>query len=121
MNTRRTSLIFLFAVLIQIVSNVTIQAQLATFENFSEEEFIAKLNEKKSTKLESGAIVISSYEYGLAKTKLNNKYGLVNKDGDEIRNPIYDEIYLFKNGYAHLKKEGIWIMVNKDGVLLTEY
>ena len=120
MNTRTTNLNFLFAVLIQIVLTVSIQAQLATSENFSEEEFIAKLNEKKTTKLESGAIVISNYEDGVAKTKLNNKYGLVTKDGSEICNPIYDEARLFKNGYAQVKKDGKWIMINKDGVLLTK-
>jgi len=121
MNTKTTGLKFLFALLIQIVLTVGIQAQLATSENFSEEEFIIKINEQKSTKLESGAIVVSNYEDGVAKTKLNNKYGLVAKSGNEICEPIYDEARLSKNGYAQVKKDGKWVMINKEGILLTKH
>lgn len=33
----------------------------------------------------------------------NNKYGIIDKYGKEIVNPVYDEIYWFKDGRAVVK------------------
>jgi hypothetical protein len=67
----------------------------------------------------TGAMIISEYQEGAAIIKLENKYGLVNKQGYEICQPIYDEIHLFNSGYAAVNKNGKWTFVNKQGKKLT--
>lgn len=101
---------------------VNTQAQLAQVATFSEEAFIASLQDKnaENTKLtNTGAIIISSYQEGAAIIKLENKYGLINKQGYEICKPIYDDIHLYNAGYAAVKKNGKWTFVNKQGQKLT--
>jgi hypothetical protein len=67
----------------------------------------------------TGAMVISEYQEGAAIIQLENKYGLVNKQGYEICQPIYDNIHLFNGGYAAVNKNGKWTFVNKQGKKLT--
>lgn len=74
---------------------------------------------KKTT--QSGALVISTYQEGLAITKLDNKYGLVNKQGLEICLPQFQDIHLFENGYAAVQKHGKWTFINKQGKKISTF
>ncbi len=101
---------------------VNTQAQLATFATFSEDQFIASLEQEPTGDLETtktGATIISAYQEGAAIIKLEQKYGLINQQGYEICQPIYDEIHLFNHGYAAVKKNNKWTFVNKQGQKLT--
>lgn len=101
---------------------VNTQAQFILSSDFSEEAFIASLQEKKADKLavtSTGAIIISAYQEGAAIIKLDDKYGLINKQGYEICQPIYDDIHLYNAGYAAVKKNGKWTFLNKQGKRLT--
>ena len=66
----------------------------------------------------TGAMIVSEYQEGAAIIKLENKYGLVNKQGYEICQPVYEDIHLFNGGYAAVKKNGKWTFVNKQKVFL---
>lgn len=98
------------------------QAQFVTAATFSEEAFIASLQKETTASMEltsTGATVISAYQEGAAIIKLENKYGLINKQGYEICQPVYDDIHLYNAGYAAVKKNGKWTFVNKQGQKLT--
>ncbi|MCP4441144.1 MAG: WG repeat-containing protein [Aureispira sp.] len=69
----------------------------------------------------SGAVVISTYQEGLAITKLEDKYGLVNKQGLEVCLPQFQNIHLFENGYAAVQKHNKWTFINKQGKKLTTF
>ncbi len=56
--------------------------------------------------------------------KVNNKWGLINANGDVILNPIYDAIGEFKQyGYAVMQREGNVGMLNSAGteIILPQY
>ena len=94
------------------------QAQKATASTFSEQAFIDSVTSiGQNTK--TGVAVLGDFEAGVARTKLGDKYGLINSEGDEICPPIYDAVRVYKNGYAAVKKDNKWMMVNKQGMLLT--
>lgn len=99
------------------------QAQLVAYNtNVLEDAYVATtLTENVGTNVltNTGAMIISEYQEGAAIIKLENKYGLVNKQGYEICQPIYDEIHLYNGGYAAVKKNGKWTFVNKQGKKLT--
>lgn len=63
----------------------------------------------------SGAAIVSEYQEGIAMTKMDEKFGFVNKQGLEISRPIYQEVHLFEGGYAAAKKAGKWGFINKQG------
>lgn len=107
------------SILILFVMYLRVQAQYVHSSNFSEEAFIASLNITPKTILKSGATVISSYEEGVAITKLHNKFGLADTTGLEFCLPVYDAIRLYKNGYASIKKNNQWMLINNRGVKLT--
>lgn len=98
------------------------QAQYATVNNFSESTFVASLAETNQEEVETtktGAIIISAYQEGAAIIKQNNKFGLINQQGYEICQPIYEDIHLYNHGYAAVMKHGKWTFVNKQGQKLT--
>lgn len=78
-------------------------------------------NKTGGEKTESGAEVISNLQEGLAITRLNGKFGLVNTQGIEILYPRFDEIRPFHNGYAAAKKHGRWGFLNKQGRKISEF
>ena len=96
---------------------VNTQAQVMTASTFSENTFLAALDQPEMTA--TGASIISRYQEGAAIIKLDNKFGLINQQGYEICQPIYDDIHLFNHGYAAVKKNGKWTFVNKQGKRLT--
>ncbi|CAA6830315.1 MAG: Unknown protein [uncultured Aureispira sp.] len=98
------------------------QAQLVTCTTTLGDAYVATTNTEtigKTVLTNTGAMIVSKYQEGAAIIKLENKYGLVNKQGYEICQPIYEEIHLFNGGYAAVKKNGKWTFVNKQGKKLT--
>ncbi len=54
-------------------------------------------------------------EDGLAFYTLEKKVGLINTKGDVVIEPTYDAIKPFVNGYARVKKNDNWGMIDKTG------
>lgn len=53
--------------------------------------------------------------------KENGKYGYVNKNGDLIVNPIYDDATEQNSfGYCAVKKDGLWGVLKSDGTIIVE-
>ena len=63
---------------------------------------------------------VGTFHNGLAVVKLNNKYGFVNTEGEEVVEPKYDEIGYFYDGLARVKLNGKWGFVNTEGVEVVE-
>lgn len=70
---------------------------------------------------ESGARIVSTFQEGLAITKLGNKYGFVNQQGYEICLPKFDRIKFFKGGYAAVQLGNKWSFLNKQGKKITAF
>lgn len=100
---------------------INTQAQLVSHQTFSESAFLASVQEITPNKgtTNTGALIISEYQEGAALIKADGKFGLINKQGYEICQPIYDDIRLFNHGYAAVNKNGKWTFVNKQGKRLT--
>jgi hypothetical protein len=58
--------------------------------------------------------VYGFYE-GLAKVKLNGKYGYVDKTGNEVVPPKYQWVEPFHEGLAQVKLNSKWGLVDKKG------
>ena len=52
---------------------------------------------------------------GMARIRKNNKYGFINKMGEEVIAPSFDNAEEFANGAAKVQKGGKWGMVDKSG------
>lgn len=100
---------------------ISTQAQLVSHQSFSEGAFVASVQTSTPNKgiTSTGAIIISEYQEGAALIKADGKFGLINKQGYEICQPIYNDIRLFNNGYAAVNKNGKWTFINKQGKRLT--
>jgi hypothetical protein len=44
-----------------------------------------------------------------------NKWGFINKNGDYVINPIFDEVGTFQNGLAAYRADNKWGFINKNG------
>lgn len=55
------------------------------------------------------------FSEGLAKVKLNDRWGFINKAGKEVVPLIYDEVCLFSEGLAKVKLHGKWGFIDKAG------
>ncbi|MGH1337614.1 MAG: WG repeat-containing protein [Aureispira sp.] len=100
---------------------INTQAQLVSHQSFSEGTFVASVQTITPNKgtTSTGALIISEYQEGAALIKVDGKFGLINKQGYEICQPIYNDIRLFNNGYAAVNKNGKWTFINKQGKRLT--
>ena len=60
------------------------------------------------------------YENNVLRVKQNDKYGLINLDGNELIAPIYDEIYSLKGVKESLivKQDGLYGLLNNKGNLI---
>jgi hypothetical protein len=92
-------------------------SQLASLDNNSNTLFMTGIGEKTS----SGAFVVSATQEGIAITKLNDKFGIVNAQGVEILSARYEAIHPFQNGYAAIKLHGKWSFINKQGKKITNF
>lgn len=118
MNTQKLTTKLLSFILFTVLV-LPAQAQLASADSFSEGEFLKELCDKKNHQLKSGATIISEFKQGFALTKLDDKYGLINKDGIEICQPVYDYIRIFEHGFAPVEKNKKWGVVNAEGDLVV--
>lgn len=57
----------------------------------------------------------SEFSDGLAKVKLNDKWGLINVTGGYEGTPQFDEIHKFSDGLARVKLQGKYCFINKKG------
>ncbi len=57
------------------------------------------------------------FHEGRAATYINGKWGLIDKSGKLIAQPIYDDIGFFSEGYAPVKLNNKWGFINKAGGL----
>lgn len=69
----------------------------------------------------SGATVVSSYQEGIALTKFQGRYGMVNSRGYELVLPRFEDARLFHNGYAAVANNARWSFVNKQGQLIGKF
>ncbi len=76
-------------------------------------------SEKPAQFAQSGAKVVSVYQEGMAITRLGERYGFVNRQGNEIVSPRFEEVRFFENGYAAVRQAGMWTFINKQGKKLT--
>ncbi|MFA4985244.1 MAG: WG repeat-containing protein [Candidatus Brocadiia bacterium] len=52
----------------------------------------------------------------IAFTRIRDKFGFVRADGAIISPPVFDEMGLFENGYACVKKDGAWNVIDRQGL-----
>ncbi len=97
---------------------INTQAQSAAADNFSPVLFAAAQSADYGV-TKNGAQIISAYQEDAAIIRMDNKFGLINRQGYEIVAPVYDNIHLFNKGYAAVSKNGKWTFVNKQGKRLT--
>ena len=74
----------------------------------------------------TGKIVIAcNYDYvehfseGLARVKLNGKWGFINKIGEEVITCKYDGVLWFSGGLAEVQLDGKWGCLNYTGFLVV--
>jgi hypothetical protein len=66
-------------------------------------------------------VTINDYDYisvfyeGLAKVRLNNKYGFIDKTDKVVIPIIYDDAYNFSEGLARVELDGKWGYIDKTG------
>lgn len=58
---------------------------------------------------------------GYAAVKVGTKWGFINKDGEMIIEPMYEDARSFSNGYAAVKMNGKWGFINAQNELKIEY
>lgn len=62
-----------------------------------------------------------SFSEGIAKFRVNWKYGFINKKFEEIIPPIYDFAYDFKDGLALVEKDSKRFYIDRQGNFVKEY
>lgn len=60
-----------------------------------------------------------SFEHGLLPVKKNDKWGYVNRQGEEIISPKYEAIQYFSEGFAAVNYLGKWGFIKKEKLLLN--
>lgn len=116
---KNLSFFFGFALTLLTIQNTSAQdVQLATYSNTTSiEVLVGGIGEKTN----SGAQIVSAMQEGVAITKLNDKFGLVNAQGFEILSPRFEAIHPFQNGYAAAKLHGKWSFINKQGKKIAAF
>ena len=56
---------------------------------------------------------VGSFSEGLAKVKLGDKYGFIDKTGKEVVPPKYDDLVFFSKGLAKVELDGQWGLVDR--------
>ena len=57
----------------------------------------------------------NSSSESLAKVKLNNKWGFIDKTGKPVIRFEYEQAVSFQNGKARVQKNGKWFWIDKSG------
>lgn len=63
---------------------------------------------------------IGSFRNGLAKVKLNGKWGFINKEGKEAIPFQYDEVGRFEREFVEVKEGEIWYLIDTEGKKLRQ-
>ena len=58
---------------------------------------------------------------GYAAVKIGSKWGFINKDGEVVIEPMYEDARSFSNGYAAVLKNGKWGFINSQNELAIDY
>jgi len=58
---------------------------------------------------------VYSFSGGVARVKINNKWGLIDRNGKQITGCKYDKIDSFSNGLARVEMNDKWGFINKEG------
>lgn len=109
---------FLLAILAFAFTTSTANAQFEQADNKADFALISNgnLDETPANRTNAtGAKVVSTFQEGIAITELNGKFGFVNRFGNEIVFPKYQEARFFQNGYAAVKTNTGWTFINKQG------
>lgn len=61
---------------------------------------------------------IGDFSYGLARVKINNKWGFIDTKGEIVIPIKYDDVNCFNGGYASVYIDDEWIEINKYGEVL---
>lgn len=56
---------------------------------------------------------------GLARVQINEKFGFINNDCEEVAKPVYDFASDFYNGYAQVKRQGKMSFINNNAQELS--
>ncbi len=56
----------------------------------------------------------------IAAVKVGRLWGFINKEGNYVLEPQFDEAYIVMNGFARIKKDGKWGFVNDKGIVVVE-
>ena len=79
-------------------------------------------NGKYGFRNNSGTVIAAQYDFarpfsdGLAKVRLNGKFGFIDRQNRMVIPPIYDEALSFADGTAQVKSDGKWGFIDKNGV-----
>ena len=89
-------------------------ANLVTVPSTTKTQVVEKTDDKKdNNKYDAQG---TDFHSKLKWVKLNNKYGYVNKSGEEVIPLKYDGVANFSEGLAGVKLNGKWGYVNQSGV-----
>lgn len=61
------------------------------------------------------------YEEGPGAVCQNGRWGFVDRQGQEIISPVFEDADSFQRGYAPVKKNGLWGYTGEDGEILIDY
>ena len=101
--------------------------ELPKTSNYQDYEDRTDAYERKTTKGDYDHVYAFSSSYkGMAKVTKNGKYGLIDKDSNEVVPPLYDYLYSFSTSYGGMmkvEKKGKYGLLNEKGrvVLPIEY
>ena len=60
---------------------------------------------------------VFNFHEGMAIFKEGNKCGFINEQGEIVIPAIYESARLFKNGRGKVKRNGVWMQIDKNGNL----
>jgi hypothetical protein len=99
------------------------------FEPYTEEEVKAKKEafdrlvqealEKYRNGDNSGFDSINSLSYGLTRVELNNKYNIINTNGELVSNQWFNKIEDFRDGFAYVELNNKYNIINTNGELVS--
>lgn len=61
------------------------------------------------------------YEEGPGAVCQNGRWGFVDRQGQEIISPVFEDADSFQRGYAPVKKNGLWGYTGEDGEILIDF
>jgi hypothetical protein len=62
----------------------------------------------------------SAFQHGIAVVQVDDKWGVINRQGIEVIPPKYDKIGSFENGYAKVRIKGFNGLINVNGELIAQ-